>query len=201
MTQLSLVHNMTKLTEGSEYWTPGVMAQALLGLRFAASHQPWMNLHFVLLELCARPEYAQLLRQKIDNLAVLDYDKLENLPLLDSFIKETVRMNPLDTRLCPIEITSSSRHLFLTGLIVAIRRKALQDFTFSDGGPYVPAGSTACVSSYDLMHDENSYPNASKFDGRRFVSGTSRTDGTRFTDVSDLTALETSVCRISHVGF
>lgn len=33
---------MMSLSEGNTYWTPEVLAQALLGIWFAASHQPWM---------------------------------------------------------------------------------------------------------------------------------------------------------------
>ena len=33
---------MMSLSEGNAYWTPEVLAQALLGIWFAASHQPWM---------------------------------------------------------------------------------------------------------------------------------------------------------------
>lgn len=68
---------------------------------------------------------------------------------------------------------------------VAIRRKALTDFTFSDGKVHVPAGSTACVSSYDLMHDELTYPNPDEFDGRRFVTTKSSARGTKLTEVSE----------------
>lgn len=90
---------MTELTSGSDSWTPDVLAQSLLGIWFVASHQPWMNLDFLVLELCSRPEYVELLRNEIGDNSSLDYGKLEKLPLLDSFIKETVRSNPLDTHM------------------------------------------------------------------------------------------------------
>lgn len=54
--------------------------------------------------MCERSEYVQLLRQEIGDPSRLDYTKLEKLPLLDSFIKETVRVNPLDTRKYPKEL-------------------------------------------------------------------------------------------------
>lgn len=93
------MHNMTELTDASDYWNPELLSQSLLGIWFAASHQPWMNLHFVILELCARPEWQDDLRQEISQHAPLNYRSLEQLPLLDSFVKETVRLNPLDTRM------------------------------------------------------------------------------------------------------
>jgi cytochrome P450 len=163
--KLTIIHNMSEMTEGNDYWTPEVLSQSLLGIWFAASHQPWMNLDFMLLELCARPEWQSILRNEIGDYGAQNYESLEKLPLLDSFMKETVRMNPLDT--------------------LAIRRKALANFTFSDGNVHVPAGSTACVSSYDLMHDELTYPNPDEFDGRRFVTTKSSARGTKLTEVSE----------------
>ena len=52
-------------------------------------------------------------------------------------------------------------------------------------------GQIACVSAYDIMHDETKYPNAQVFDGLRFVKdsstasegeemrGTTLTEGTK----------------------
>jgi cytochrome P450 len=98
------MHNMTELTEGSEYWNPELLAQSLLGIWFAAAHQPWMNLNFIILELCARKDWQVALREELEEHDSLDYKLLEQLPLLDGFIKETVRLNPLDTRMMtPIE--------------------------------------------------------------------------------------------------
>lgn len=97
--QLTILHNMTELTETSDYWNPELLSQSLLGIWFAASHQPWMNLHFIILELCARKEGQISLRQELKQHLPLNYETLEQLPLLDSFIKETVRLNPLDTRM------------------------------------------------------------------------------------------------------
>ena len=48
------------------------------------------------LELCARPECAELIYQEVESLEDLDYEGLSRLPVLDSFIKEAVRINPLD---------------------------------------------------------------------------------------------------------
>lgn len=84
------------MTEGNDYWAPEVISQSLLGIWFASSHQPWMNLDFILLELCARPDWQAILRLEIEQAGDLDYEILEKLPLLDSFMKETIRLNPLD---------------------------------------------------------------------------------------------------------
>ncbi len=57
-----------------------------------------MNLHFIILEISARKDWQTVLREELEQSSPLDYKRLEQLPLLDSFIKETVRFNPLDKR-------------------------------------------------------------------------------------------------------
>lgn len=57
-----------------------------------------MNLHFILLELCSRPEWQRSLRYELQENQPLDYKRLEELPILDAFMKETMRLNPLDKR-------------------------------------------------------------------------------------------------------
>ena len=54
------------------------------------------NLHFIVLELCLRPEFVELIRLEIERQEKLDYETISTLPILDSFIKESVRLNPLD---------------------------------------------------------------------------------------------------------
>ena len=65
------------------------------------------NLHFVFLELCARPEYVELIYQEIRNAGDLDYEGIDRLPILDSFIKESVRLNPLDKSTYAIALLES----------------------------------------------------------------------------------------------
>ena len=40
--QNTLLHNMVEAAKDSTYWTPLTIAQAFIGLWFAASHQPWI---------------------------------------------------------------------------------------------------------------------------------------------------------------
>ncbi|KAL9133122.1 MAG: hypothetical protein Q9175_005700 [Cornicularia normoerica] len=146
---MTLFHNLIESSKGSDYWTPNMLIQAIVGMWFAASHQPWINLHFLLLELCARPEYVQLIRQEIRSQEKLDYATISSLPILDSFMKESVRLNPLD--------------------LMSIRRKALKPFQFANNKPRVQISQITCVSAYDIMHDKTKYPNPQTFDGLRFV--------------------------------
>ena len=76
---------------------------------------------------------------------------------------------------------------------VSIRRKALKPYHFSNGGPSVAVGEIACVSGWDIMHDETKYPQADEFDGHRFLeessskrppTHTEEMKGTVFTDAS-----------------
>ncbi|KAM0794861.1 hypothetical protein BDR22DRAFT_894747 [Usnea florida] len=80
----------------SSYWTTATVIEATMGIRFAASHQPWINLHFVFLELCSRPGYAEMLLQEVQSITILNFEATNSLLTLDSFIKEVVRVNPLD---------------------------------------------------------------------------------------------------------
>lgn len=163
--RFTILHNMTELTESSDYWNPELLSQSLLGIWFAASHQPWMSSHFIILELCARKEWQDTLRQELQQHYPLDYKSLEQLPLLDGFIKETIRLNPLDT--------------------LAIRRKALEPYTFSNGSLSVPSGSIVCVSSYDLMHNPETYVQPDSFDPSRFLKQSLNGQQRRFTEVSE----------------
>jgi cytochrome P450 len=98
--RLTLLGTMIHHTRDSDYWTTNLIIQAVVGIWFAASHQPWINLHFVFLELCERPEYVELLREEIRNQGCLNFESISQLKKLDSFIKECVRLNPLDRSMC-----------------------------------------------------------------------------------------------------
>ncbi|KAL4816098.1 cytochrome P450 [Aspergillus spinulosporus] len=164
--KLTLLYHLFELSEPNrDYWTPETLSQSILGLWLAASHQPWVNLHAILLELCVRPEWQDVLCKEAlehqDDLA----SKIDQLPLLDSFMRETARFNSLDK--------------------VAIRRKALADYTFSLGSPVVRAGSILCVSSYDQTRNDKIYPDPEQFDGMRFLNGRCKDKSSRFADVSE----------------
>ena len=40
--QITLLRNMIQASKDSEYWTPNTLIQAIVGIWFAASHQPWI---------------------------------------------------------------------------------------------------------------------------------------------------------------
>jgi hypothetical protein len=189
--QLTVIHNMTTLSDDSNYWDgPAMKAQNLLGVWFAASHQPWMNLHFILLELCVRPDWQKRLRHELQNNGQsLTYKTLDSLPFLDSFIKETVRLNPLDRcksslyRECHLKMAFENPPTGTNSRPDGIRRKAVKPYTFMDRSVTVPQGTTICVPAYDILHDEKIYPKPDNFDGERFLPRLQETQS-RFTTVS-----------------
>lgn len=63
----------------------------------------------------------------------------------------------------------------LMSLAVGIRRKAMKPLQFKNGGPYVKVGEIACVSAWDIMHNESKYPQPDTFDGLRFVPAAHKT--------------------------
>ncbi|KAH8700861.1 putative cytochrome P450 [Talaromyces proteolyticus] len=149
-----------------DYWSPFTLSQSILGLWLAASHQPWVNLYHIMYELCIRPEWQSILRDEVMQNGALDgFTKLNQLPLLDGFMRETARLNSLDK--------------------IAIRRKALEDYTFSDGYAQIPAGATICADSYAASHNPQVYPAPETFDARRFTNGQCHDRANRFTDVSE----------------
>ena len=56
----------------------------------------------------------------------------------------------------------------LLGLLVSITRKALKDFTFSDG-TFIPKGTTIAVAARSIHYDEKFYKDANKFQPFRFA--------------------------------
>jgi cytochrome P450 len=82
---------------------------------------------------------------------------------LDSFIKESMRLNPLGYCTTPSFFLRA-----IANWVVGTGRDVLGDgFTFSNG-VYVPPGSQVGTTIYHIHTDENIYPNALEFDGFRF---------------------------------
>lgn len=90
------------------YWTPAAVCQAIMGLWLAASHQPWVNLYIFIYQLCTHPEWQDIIREEFRaNGSGMDFDSLENLPLLDSFMRESSRFHCLDKCMCQTSLNST----------------------------------------------------------------------------------------------
>ncbi|KAL1961857.1 hypothetical protein VTN77DRAFT_981 [Rasamsonia byssochlamydoides] len=145
------------------------LVQQAIAILFASAHQMPMGLVYAIYNLCIHPEYIAPLREEIEqasgkwNLG----DQFEHMPLLDSFLRESARLNPLDA--------------------LSIQRMALVPFTFSDG-THVPAGNLLAVPQQAFMRDGRHYTDPERFDGFRFVAfdedGGSLRSRPKFTDVS-----------------
>ncbi|PPQ77970.1 hypothetical protein CVT26_005275 [Gymnopilus dilepis] len=133
------------------------LAVRLLTVNFTAIHTTSVAsivasraLTHMLYDLAAHPEYVQPMREEVEK--VLGHEgwtksSVLKLRKLDSFIKE-------------------SQRLAIGGL--QMNRKALKDFTFSNGVT-VPAGTHIAVATYAAHMDENIYENPHEFQGFRFA--------------------------------
>ncbi|KAI1447079.1 cytochrome P450 [Annulohypoxylon stygium] len=133
-------------------WSPARMIGEILAIWFSSVHQLTMTATYVVQDLCLHEEYVESLRQEIQKYTaevppgtMLD---VETLPLLDSFIKESIRCSNVDAISC--------------------RRKALQNFSLQDGS-VVEKGEWVCIPQRAMMRDPSRYSNPEAFDGFRFA--------------------------------
>lgn len=144
-------------------WSVEKIIQVLLGLWFASVHQLAISIVYGLVDLCDHPEYIKALRDETKDYFLMNRGEvdLNNMPFLDSFLKESARLHPSDS--------------------ISIRRKVLRPFTFHDG-VHVPAGDVVCVPLRAMMYDETNFANAMEFNGFRFVSEDGASNTSKLTD-------------------
>ncbi|KIJ41482.1 hypothetical protein M422DRAFT_780269 [Sphaerobolus stellatus SS14] len=127
------------------------LTNRVLSLNFAAIHTSSMTFTQALYELAARPEYLAPLREEVESV-VKHYGwtkmALVHMNKLDSFFKETQRMNGLGC--------------------LSMTRLAMKDFTFHDN-TRIPKGAIVSASSITPHYDDKIYPDAQTFDGFRFA--------------------------------
>ncbi|KAF9047875.1 cytochrome P450 [Panaeolus papilionaceus] len=137
------------------------LAVRILLLNLAASHTTSRTFVHVTYHLAANPEFQDLLRQEVDEIIQRDgwtKSALDDMVVVDSFIKECLRLHP--------------------GGHTAIPRIALQDFTFSNGET-IPKGTTVCASIHATHLDESIYPDPYTFNPLRFVNMASSNEAKR----------------------
>ncbi|KAF8957287.1 cytochrome P450, partial [Flammula alnicola] len=126
------------------------VAIRLLSINFAAIHTTSNAFTHVLYDLAAYPEYVKPMREEVETVIEAEgWTKVSmgKMRKVDSFIKESQR---------------------LAIGVLSMNRKALKDFTFSNGVT-VPAGTHMAVATYSTHVDETSYANPDKFEGFRFA--------------------------------
>ncbi|EOD46159.1 putative cytochrome p450 protein [Neofusicoccum parvum UCRNP2] len=129
---------------------PFDVAAAQLTLAVAATHTTTDLATLAMFQLCARPEWFEVLRAEV--VEVLGRDgwrkaALQRLRLMDSFVKETQRLQH-ETK-------------------AALTRLAKQEVTLSDG-TVIPRNSMLMIATEKAM-DPAIFPDAEAFDGRRFL--------------------------------
>ncbi|KAI1255403.1 hypothetical protein MGN70_003469 [Eutypa lata] len=77
--------------------SPTRIVQQMIALQFASAHQLPMALTWAIVMLCEHPEAKELLREEIQTAEDNYVNPLKELRLLDSFLRESSRLNPLDS--------------------------------------------------------------------------------------------------------
>lgn len=132
---------------------PEMILFRMLHILIAAVHTSNVTYLDCVYELAARPELHDELRAEIEDVFESEgYEwrkqGLTKMIKLDSFMRETVRFNPMFS--CNLD------------------RIALKDFKLSDG-TLIPQGTYLAVPSLSMYMDEDYYPDAHKFDAFRFL--------------------------------
>ncbi|KAH8105091.1 cytochrome P450 [Cristinia sonorae] len=135
------------------------VALRVLTVNFAAIHTSTMTFSNALYHLAASPEYQVELREEVDRVVAehgWSKEALGKMIKVDSFIKETGRFEGIGA--------------------ISVTRKAMKDFTFSDG-TFIPKGTIVSATSRATHFDDENYENAQVFDPWRFAK-MEKTDST-----------------------
>ncbi|KAL4744749.1 hypothetical protein BDW72DRAFT_199290 [Aspergillus terricola var. indicus] len=134
-------------------WSGKRVVHELMAIWFGSVHALTTTITFAIHDLCLHPEYTQPLRAELE----ADYSQFlqtgRGLPLLDSFIKESARLTPVES--------------------MSTRRQALAPFEFSDGTK-LTVGDWACTPVRAIMQSEALYPSPLEFHGFRFIDAAAR---------------------------
>ncbi|UKZ67614.1 uncharacterized protein TrAtP1_008769 [Trichoderma atroviride] len=79
-------------------WTPARMVGEIMAVWFGSVHQLAMTPTYAIQHLCSHPEYVEPLQEEVQRVFRADSVQrdVDELPLLDSFIKESIRCNHSD---------------------------------------------------------------------------------------------------------
>ncbi|OAL01486.1 cytochrome P450 [Phaeosphaeriaceae sp. SRC1lsM3a] len=129
-------------------WSAERVIYELMAIWFGSVHILSTTIVYVMHDLCLHPEYVEPMRRELEK-SYGDFERTgQGLPLLDSFIKESARLTPVES--------------------MSVRRCALQPFSLSDGTK-LKVGEWACAPSAVINTSAEYYPSPSEFSGFRFV--------------------------------
>ncbi|KAF2177798.1 cytochrome P450 [Zopfia rhizophila CBS 207.26] len=130
-------------------WTPKRIVHELMAIWFGSVHALSTTITFAIQDLCMHSDYVEPLRKELEGAQYTEFEKTSRgLPLLDSFIRESARLTPVESQ--------------------STRRCALQPFTLSDGSK-LNVGDWACTPVRAIMQDPRHYPSPLDFNGFRFA--------------------------------
>jgi len=132
-------------------WSASRVIYELMAIWFGSVHILSTTIVYVVQDLCLHPEYIEPLRRELET-SYMEFERTgQGLPLLDSFIKESARLTPVES--------------------MSVRRCALQPFALSDG-TQLGVGEWACAPSGAINTSPEYYPAPDTFSGFRFVDPT-----------------------------
>ncbi|KAG8158165.1 hypothetical protein KVR01_011926 [Diaporthe batatas] len=130
---------------------PETIVHELMAIWFGSVHAVTATITFAIHDLCLHPEYVQPLREEL-HAGYAEFERTSTgLPLLDSFIKESARVTPVEA--------------------MSTRRAALKPFTLSNGITINP-GEWACTPVQSMIQSAEYYPAPLEFHGFRFAEHT-----------------------------
>ncbi|KAF1951236.1 cytochrome P450 [Byssothecium circinans] len=131
------------------------LAIAQLNASLAAIHSTAIVVTNAIFDLASRPAYFEPLRTELQSLmqgtsnAKMNNINILELKKLDSFLKESQRLNPLG--------------------LIGLMRSAVSDIHLSDGS-MLPKGTQFAFAMRNMSYDDTVFEKASTFDGFRFES-------------------------------
>ncbi|CAG9957158.1 unnamed protein product [Clonostachys rosea f. rosea IK726] len=155
-------------------WSAKRVVHELMAIWFGSVHT---TVTFAIHDLCLYPEYVEPLRAELRAEFTAFERTGKGLPLLDSFIRESARLSPVEARelFHPYHLSLIAKEKAIIRQIANLpilsestRRSALQPFTFSNGLK-LEVGDWACTPVRAIMQDPEYYPNPLRFNGFRFV--------------------------------
>ncbi|KAH7311269.1 cytochrome P450 [Stachybotrys elegans] len=134
--------------KGSNQWSAERVIYELMAIWFGSVHILSTTIVYVLQDLCLHPEYMEPIRNELET-SYTEFERTgKGLPLLDSFIKESSRITPVES--------------------MSVRRQALQPFELSTGAR-VDTGQWICAPSGAINTSPDYYTSPTEFSGFRFV--------------------------------
>lgn len=133
------------------------LALRILMVNFASGHTTSLAFAHALFHLAANPEFLQPMREEVDKVIREEgwtKSAIGRMNKIDSFLREANRFNGLGA--------------------LTMTRKALQDYTFSDG-TFIPKGGFVSAAEMPTHYDSENYDHPEIFNPWRFVELASST--------------------------